>query len=443
MSILETFYILFKGDNTDVKKSAKESEHAVQSLQDALTGTFKKVDQATQKTGQSFLDLAKAAAGFVGATAAAYTTFHKILGATEYANQLGNISKALNVNVSDLDAWSQAVKRTGGSAEGFQNSLRSLAQHFGVSGNIALKVLPKLADVFKRIGNYRAQYYGKALGLDEATILLLQQGRREIESITRQEKDLGVVTQKDTEIAKKYTLANIQLSLAFRGLYLTLAQSVVPVLTEFYKILVPAVEYIRNHKDLVIGAFIGIGIAAAVMLAPFLIANAAIISVGIAIATLIGLFAIAYEDIKAYIQGNQSLTGDILKRWSNVKTLFEDVFKILYKISTLTFPALAGAEKIAKRIGSLFGFGNNNDLNVTLPKGKTLIQNINDSPLGYQSPASRFLSSGFDRNLSINTGDLIINTQANDAVGISKDIIGEFRKQLAQANNNFSNGAAY
>ena len=63
------------------------------------------------------------------------------------------------------------------------NVIKSTRQHFGISAGVALKTLPQLADAFKRLGNFRSQYYGKLFGLDEATILLLQQGRREVEAI--------------------------------------------------------------------------------------------------------------------------------------------------------------------------------------------------------------------------------------------------------------------
>ena len=421
MSILETFYILFKGDSADVKKAAKESEHAVQNLSDALTGTFRKVDTATTRVNRSFYELAKAAAAFVGATTAAYTVFHKTLEASQYVGDLANISRALGVNAADLDAWGQAVQRTGGNAVSFQSSLRSLSQHFGVSAGLAIKMLPQLADAFKRLGNYRSQYYGKILGLDEATILLLQQGRREVESIIKQIKELSTVTEKDIEISNKNKIAQLQLSLAFRSLYLSLAQEVIPVLTKMYNNLVPIVEYIKDHKDLVIGAFIGIGIAAALMLAPFVIANAAIIGTGIAIATLIGLFAIAYEDIKAYVEGNQSLTGDLIKRWTDVKNLFNDVLNIIKKILSYTsIPGLGAA--------------------ISLVQGG--IARFNAVGANITTGASNFFNDQFTRNAQINIGDIIVNTQATDAVGVSNSIREEFLKQLSQAANNFSNGAS-
>ena len=423
MSILETFYILFKGDSTDVKKSAKESEKAVKDLETTVKSSFQKVDHSTRQVNQSFYELAKAATTFIAASVSAYTVFHRVIEASNYAGELGNISKALGVNVGTLDAWGQAVQRTGGSAAGFQNSLRNLSQHFGTSAATTLKFLPKLADAFARLGNFRAQYYGKLLGLDEATILLLQQGRREVESVIAKQKELGVVTEKDVEISNKYTLANLQLSLAFRSLYLTLAQEILPATTAFYNTLVPIIEYIKRHKDFVIGAFIGIGIAAVAMLAPFVIAHAAIIGTGIAIAALIGLFAVAYEDIKAYIQGNSSLTGDLIKRWTDVKNIFDDVFTSLSKI---------------------FSFSSVPGLSAAIDLARSAIGQANINAPGLTSGASNFFNRSYERNSDVNMGGVVINTQATDANGIAKDFTRELlTKHLWQANNDVADGVAY
>jgi hypothetical protein len=437
MSILETFYILFKGDSTDVKKAADDAEKSTKNLDESL----KTAGKDSEKIGKSFLELARAAAAFIGVGAAAFKVFHGITEASQYAHELGNVSRALNVDAGALDAWGQAVQRNGGTAQGFQQSLRSLATHFGTSANVALKSLPRLADAFSRLGNFNAQRYGKILGLDEATILLLQRGRREVEAVINRQKELGVVTQKDIEVANKYKIANLELSLAFRGLYLSIGQTVLPVLADFYRLLVPVITYIRDHKDLVIGAFLGIGAAATIMLAPFIIASAPIIATGAAIAFVIGLFALLYEDVQAFRHGHNSLIGEILSRWPLVGTAVKKAidgwlgqFRLLINVF--------------KTLLSLFDkfksyLGGNNKITLDILNGQTLLDNINNSPLNSQSPNSIFTSRAFQRNSTINTGDIAIHTQATDAAGVTKSVRNFFEDQFAQLNNFVADGVAY
>lgn len=440
MSILETFYILFKGDNADVKQKAKETEHVAQNLQDALTGTFRKIDKESAKVGRSFMELAQAAATFIGASTAIYSVFHKTLSASNFAAELGTTARVLRVNVADLDAWGQAVTRAGGSAAGFQQSLKNLSQHFGASATTSLKILPQLADVFQRLGSYRAQYYGKLLGLDEGTILLLQQGRREVEGVINRLKEIGAVTQKDVEIANKYKIANLELSLAFRGLYLSIAQTVIPILTKVYEKITPIIEYLRQHKDFVIGTFIGIGVAAGIMLAPFIIASLPILATVAALTLLVGVIALAYDDIKNYIEGHNSLIGLLSKRWSNFKTLFTDIFKSIRKVLEWAFSpiygAIAAAEKLLSMVPGFSGIKSN------LENGQTLFDVINQTPVA-TAPANMFTQRSFNRNATINTGDLIVNTQATDAAGISKSLTTELNKHFWQTSNQMADGVAY
>lgn len=437
MLILETFYILFKSDASEVKKGAEEAEKSTKKLNESLNN----VGKSSERVGKSFLELARAAAAFIGAGAAIYSVYHGITEASNYANELGNVSRALGVNASELDAWGNAVQRTGGTAQGFQQSLRGLAQHFGTSAAIALKALPQLAGVFQRLGNFRAQQYGKILGLDESTILLLQQGRREVESIIRRQKELGTVNVVNTEVARKYSIANSELNIAFRSLYLTLGQTAIPALTKLYNILIPIVEYIKNHKDLVIGAFIGIGIAAGIMLAPFIIANAVVIGIAAGISALIALFAIAYEDIKAFYEGNSSLTGDILKKWPIVGTVVGGIFKFWKAEIDTLIKAFKFLQSVVDKIGSFFS--GSKKLTLDIENAKGIINDASQSPLGSQTSNSIFNSQSYGRNTSVNTGPITVHTQATDAVGISKGLGKGIQEHLWQTNNYFANGESY
>jgi hypothetical protein len=428
MSILETFYILFKGDNTDLKKKVTENEKSLQGYTDVITGKFipaqKAATEINHKVGESFAGLASKVVSFIASSAAAYTVLSKILSTTAFVSNLSTTSASLRVNAAELDAWGQAAALAGGSVESFQSSLQSLADHFGTTGNVALRLLPRLADVFQRIGTYRSQVYGKALGLDQGTILLLQQGRREIESVIRRVKELSEITEKDIEISNKYKLAQFELSLAFRGLYLALAQEVVPVLTKFFNILIPVIEYVKNHKDVVIGAFIGIGIAAGVMLAPFIIARFEFLALFTVISALIGLFAIIYDDIQTFRKGGISVTGDLIERWSKFKNVIQDLHELFLKILKLDLSPLGYIFKNFPSPGAIrdfFGLSG-------------------ETPIATAS-SNAFATNMYNRNAAINTGDVIIQTQATTGEGIGQDFINKLIKQTNwQAANYFADG---
>lgn len=438
MSVLENFYIMFKSDISEVKKGIEE----VKKLLDQQQKATEDLDEKTKKVGNSFLELAKAAGKFLGLGYAAHTVLRHMNEASDYAVQLGDASRALNVNASELDAWGNAVKNTGGTAEGFQHSLRALADHFGTTSQVALRTLPQLADTFHRLSNFRALQYGKILGLDESTILLLQSGRREVETMIQRQRELGVVSQQDIEISQKYRQANNDLDTAFRSLDTTLGRTVIPILTKFYNFLVPIIEYVKRHKDLVIGAFIGIGAAAVIMLAPFIAANLPIIAATAAITALIAAVAIAYEDIKAYFEGHESLTGDLIKRWSHAKNVVTDAIRAMGFIFFDAF--LKPIELALKAVEKLFHyFGGDKKLTADIEGAKYLLDSASSSPIASQTSNSIFNSQASSKNNSVVTGPITVNTQATSPVGIGTALGKGIQEHLWQANNQFGDGVAY
>lgn len=395
MSILETFYILFKSDASDVKKGAEDAEKSTKKLTESL----KQADIGAQKVGAGFLGIAKSFAGVAAAAISVNAVIGGIKNATDYAIELGNISRLLNVNVTELDAWRNAVQRTGGTAASFQQSLKSLSEHFGGTPQVALQLLPQLADVFQKIGRIRSLQYGKTLGLDESTILLLQQGRREVEAVINKQKELGLVTERDTKIALAFNNATTDTGHAFRSLYVALSSEVLPAFTTFFNAIIPGIGFLESHKDLVIGAFVGIGIAAAAAAIPFVVINTALLEV---IATL-GVFALAFEDVKYFFEGKDSLFGE-------------------------------GFSRLTKSAQGI---------KLNLSGGKDLLDLASRTPLNSQTSNSLISSQAFSRNNHVNTGPITIHTQATSAIGVGTALGKYLNDQLAQLNNNSADGVAY
>src|ERR1043165_2772805 len=178
MSALETLYILFKSFGTDDVKKAQEE---VKKSADKMNESLKDSEKVGDKVTESFSKLGKELTNTITKVISVGALLAGIKNSINYAEDVDLASRQLAVNVDELDAWDNAVRRTGGTAEQFQASLRRLAQQLGTSGQIALEVLPQLADSFQQMGRFGAIRYGEILGLDENTILLLQKGRREVE----------------------------------------------------------------------------------------------------------------------------------------------------------------------------------------------------------------------------------------------------------------------
>lgn len=434
MAILDTFYLVFKslgasGTKADLDKLNESTER--------LDKTLAKTGKTTHEVTGYFQGLAAQVLSIATGIVTLGTILNQFSKTTSDIANLSNLSDQLNVNISDLDAWGRAVQRGGGTIQGFQSSLQNLAQHLGVSASGALRVLPQLADVFQRLGKYRSQQYGKMLGLDQGTILLLQQGRREVEDLIRRQKEFGVVTKQDKEISREFTAAVSDTGSAFRYLFVVLERDLLPILTSLLNKLRPVFQYLIEHKNLVIGAFLGIAAAAAIMAAPIIAANAALLATIAVVGGLIAIFAIAYEDIKAFSEGHSSLIGDILKKWPIVGAVVGDI--IHYWISSL------------KTLLELLSAVSNGLIKLVFHP-KEFVKDLVVSAKGFLDTAQNSVINAFPTsNTLLNTannggnfsfGDINITTTGTDGKGIAQDFLQQvnYQAQLRQTTDYFANG---
>lgn len=205
-SVLETFYILFKTNSEEVKKGSKDIEKAVGGAEKGFSGADK---QATD-LGKSFNALTSKAVAAFGAIFSVNKIMSGIGATAREATSLAVMGGALGESATELVNWSRAVAVTGGTTEAFLGSINALntgltdaflsgdnsttaaLRKLGVVAldefdkmKTVLDLLPELADAFerKKLNREAAFSMGRALGLDDATILLIMRGRTEVEKL--------------------------------------------------------------------------------------------------------------------------------------------------------------------------------------------------------------------------------------------------------------------
>ncbi len=351
MSILETFYILFEADAKSVKKGAQEAEKATDSLEKKI----KSADLTALQLGKSFKSLIGVATTALAGVLSVGALVSGVAHAVANASEISKSANALKIEFDTLQAWSEAAKRAGGSGTVFRQSLINLndkltefaktgkgeigplLQQLGVhfrNVNGTLKTTPQLlldvAKSFEPLSKIESAELGKKMGLDEATITLLQKGQSAIEDQIKRHKELGVLTKADAQTSKQYTeqldktkIALGELGQVFRYMFTTVATTVMPTLTWLLKKFEAITLYLSNHQDLVKGFFVGLALVLTTMYLPAVLSAAAAtfaliapyLLIGAAIAAVSALFALAYEDVKAFLDGNDSLLGELSKRW--------------------------------------------------------------------------------------------------------------------------------
>jgi len=390
VAIIDTFIMLFRADTSNVKKGVDESEKDLKRLE----AEAKKADAEVSKIGKSFLSATSSLAGLVAGFVGAHAVISGFRESLSYTTDLSNASRELHVNVSALDAWGQAVKRVGGTSEGFRQSLKGLSEHIGASPERALQVLPRLADAMSKMGNFQAQRFGKMWGLDQSTILLLQQGRREVEDMIKQQERLGVVTEKDVIATRNFNNAVRDAGQAYNTFWRELSTPIMPYLTD-------TIKYLLDHQDLVKGAFVILATGATGLV----IAFTPFIGTITLLAGAVALLSIAYEDFQKFREGMPSITEFL------------------------------SDQSISHGIGKFIP----QSVKDTYEKAKPYF--TDKAVFGYLGFNSNTQSAGnSNQNTNITVGDVFIDAKNADAKQVGEIFKNSITDQYMQANNHFATG---
>lgn len=349
-SVLETFYLLFQSDSKEVDEGAKKATESSDKLEKKLD----KVDSQAKKAGTSFGSLAKQAAAFLLPIIGISAAKNAVLDFAASADAAGKLAYSLNMDVEALQAWQGAAVRAGGDANAFAGSVKSLndkllemrltgggeagmvLHHLGISardneGRIksADRILLDLSGRFEGLSKQRAILLGEKLGLDEGTVALLQKGRKGVEDLISRQKELGLYTKKDAEEARKFNNTMADMGQSFRSVFAVIVRMILPVFIAISEGMTRTAVTIRKEENLVTGFFIGLSIIlgilaikAGIAFAPFFLLAAIILAVAAA-------FAILYDDVKAFLSGQDSLIGRLSKDYPYIAELVYDIVAVM------------------------------------------------------------------------------------------------------------------
>lgn len=299
---------------------------------------------------------------------------------TSTATQLDRLSQSLGMSMEDLQGWQYAAESAGAEAEEVGNffrdmndyivdattfdsgPLKDIAKELGISlkdarGNArdTMDVVLDLSDAFQKVGSQKAVAFGMQLSLDPGMIQLLQKGRAEIEGLIKPQKELGVYTKEDAEIASKAQFAFMSLGRSMRSAAMPVARLLVPVMTRATEGISRAVAFLRRHEPFVKAVFAGLAavitarlIPASVKLAAVWLANPLTWIIG-GIAAAIVAIGLAIDDLIAYMDGGKSVFADfwaIFGTGPEIAEALGSAWENLKAIGSALFEALTGGAKL-------------------------------------------------------------------------------------------------
>jgi len=442
---------------TTEKKAAKAISD---SMKKEAKETTEKIKEQTEKGKEFFKGMAESAMEFFGIMMAAGAMVEFVKGTLEAEVSAGRLSKTLNMDVEDLEAFQGAVKRVGGTAEGMDSSLKGLNSRLemiaihgprsamalkvfaglGISevalkGKDATQVMGLLAEKMEHMSGAKAMALGERLGLDEGTVRLLQKGKEGMEALTSAVKK-HVASAEQVEAAEKFEQSMLDIKGALAATGRDLMSNLMPALQFMAQTLGKVAQWARDHSEVIKAGILGIAAA-------FLAVNGAAILMGInaAIAWFMATWPLVLlvAGIAAVAAGLYLLIKHIREvgHFFNEVAL-EIVFQMLKAFFTVEHAGakmwkalLAGAKAALGWIGDKLKSIGNVVLKVATlgMAGGSTPQPASAGAGANASMAMRPSVANSSHSTSTSTrethiGQITVQTQATDAKGIAKDIGG-------------------
>ena len=271
----------------------------------------------------------------------------------EFNTEIANAHDLLGGNVSDLSAMARAMKRFGGDTQSVVGALKSMNSHIQAAkfgGGALFETAKKyglsidtssaqnaLLSLSKNLQGYSKQTriaIMSQMGLDEAMQRAFIDGGNELERLIRRQQMIGVETDEDIKITRRFSNAVLDLKDMFSALSRELMRTLVPIIEKFVNFTFKFVESVRKNKAPIILFFIALSaVLAAVLksLGKIAIANIKAFAPFYAAAAIIAAIVLIFEDLYYYFMGWDSATGQLVKK-----------FPVLAKIITPLKPLIMG-----------------------------------------------------------------------------------------------------
>lgn len=444
------------------------------------SGVDRGMNQAQERINSGVKNIVSALSAPIMAALAGFSAGAAVSAYTSTATSLDRLSQSLGMSMESLQGWQYAAESAGAEAEEVGNffrdmndyivdattfdsgPLKDIAKELGISlkdaqGNIKATedVTLELADAFQKVSNQKAVAFGMQMSLDPGMIALLQKGRGEIEALIKAQKELGVYTKEDAEIASKARFAFMTLGRSIEAATMPIARTVVPAITWLAERFTGVAKLMRENSQFI---QIALGLVAAVITARFIPSlysmGAAGLRAMLPFAPLIALvsgLALIIDDLITYINGGESAleglwsvfgTGEEISNklkaaWNDLKVVGESLWNGLKIASDLFWESVESWTKTIKEwlqpILDMFGAISDGIKNV-MPEKTEVMKHVEafefsgdigdyaleSLPSATYNAAANNQTTNSTTTTNI-TGPITINTQATDAKAIASD----------------------
>ena len=345
-NIVDALIVTLGLDSSEYQQGMDEAERSTREFSEKAPREAERgLNQIEQKFGGAFRGIFHS---FIAPLTAALGTMGIFSSYTQTADRIGKTAARIGASAEDLQAFGEAAKRAGGSVEGFMSAFESLngqlqrMQAMGGKGRITpilqqlgisatengrvkdtFQILRELADAAERVGKQKFAGLARFLGLDQGTIMLLQQGRVALDEVIKRQKELGVYTKQDFEITAKFNDAISDLTQSFKQLAAPILRVITPALTAVANWITKIAQLFREHQGFIVaGLTVLAGILSGTLLKAVTALGAALAPLVAPLAAIAGL-GLLFDDFATYVNGGESALRGFWAAFGTPKELKE------------------------------------------------------------------------------------------------------------------------
>lgn len=246
-----------------------------------LTKDEKDAAKEAEKTARQLDKLTRKAVTFLGQYFAIKKSISAVMGFAKEGEELSRMAQLSGTSAESIEKLGIALKNYGGSASsasstlgklnrqmedlkfGKKNNLYQVAIQYGLDLNAKTPedMLRNIAKRMEGMGSLQQVNMGRKLGLDDATIMMLQQGLEGVNRELEKAGKLTVFSKEDIENANKMNRAYREFQAQFEKIKAVITRDLLPIFQTLFERLGKLADYLREHPKLLKA----IGITAAVV----------------------------------------------------------------------------------------------------------------------------------------------------------------------------------
>lgn len=247
-SVLDTFYLLFKSNSSDVVKGNKEIEKTAVAAGEAT----KKTNEESTKLGKAFTNAVEDATRALAAYVSYQGIKSGIIDAQEFNRSLSIQSRLWNQNSNEVAGYGAAIKSAGGSVQelvGWYDQIYKQNAAIGAPTKPIGKLLDQIHNQVKGLTPEAAQFIFDKYGISGVgTRALLSQSDEEYNKSISKGLLLANQTAKASAAAEQFGKSWDNLTTSLTKFWSTVGEFVLPVLSKFIDVLSDLFNYLGENK---------------------------------------------------------------------------------------------------------------------------------------------------------------------------------------------------